>query len=199
MRLFILSLISFSFFTFGLPVTVSAEEKFEAKKYSTTVKLVISAQEESENQIYSYISRELRSLGDVKLVKDNSTWTIDIIASQIKDKTGYIGGITFSIVILKRFDIPVESLMLAVRAAFGISPEHLEKSRELRQFMEEQFNFLEETFTEINTTCNISNIVHHSIRAGDNKDLQSICQEIVADFDAEHLKKERDKRQKKVR
>lgn len=196
MRLFLLSLISVSFFTFGLPVTDAGEEKSKIPKYKTTVKLEISASKELENQIYSYLSRELRSLGDVQLVENDPEWFIHIVALQVKDKTGFIGGVVFSIVIEKGYKIPVDILLLAVMDVFQISSDDWEKLKEKRQK-------LEETFTTIITNGLIRDLlardlVLHSLRTDTPDNIHNLCKDIVADFDAEFLKKERDSRQKLI-
>jgi hypothetical protein len=169
-----------------LPNSVSGNGKTEIPKFSTTVQLSIAASDEIRNLVHSYLSRELRSLGDVKLVEDNPEWIIDIIASQVKDKTGYVGGVEFSIVIIHRYDQEtVEMLLRAVKAALQINSEDWEKLKETKQYAD-----LEILFKQL-SDGNRSYIVHHSLRAGSTKDMQTICQEIIADFDTEHLKKER--------
>ena len=168
-----------------LPNSIFGNEKTEIPKFSTTVQLSIAASDEINNLVNSYLSRELRSLGDVKLVEDDPEWIIDIIACQAKDRTGYVGGVVFSVVIEKRYRLPVELLLSTVRSAFRITSNDWDKLKEVRQS-------LEGAFTEIDNACNFKDLVHHKLRTGNSRDLQSICQEIVADFDAEHLKKQRE-------
>lgn len=168
-----------------LPNSISGNEKTEIPKFSTTVQLSIAAPYEIKNLVHSYLSRELRSLGDIKLVENDPEWIIDIIACQVKDRTGYVGGVMFSVVIEKRYRMPVELLMSTVRSAFRITSDDWNKLKETRQY-------LEEAFTEIDTACNFKDLVHHKLRTGNSRDMQSICQEIVADFDAEHLNKQRE-------
>ena len=193
MRLFLLSLISFSFFTFGLTVTDSGEKKSKIPKYNTTVKLEISASEDIKNQIYSYISRELRSLGDVEIVENNPEWIIDIVALQVKDKNSYDRGVAFSIVIEKGYKIDVNILLSVVKDAFKINSDDWEKLKKRKN--------LEEIFTVIitnggNRDLLARDLVDHSLRIDNTENINNLCKEIVADFDAEYLKKERDMWQK---
>lgn len=60
------------------------------------VKLEVSCNDEIKNEIYSYLSRELRSLGDVVLVDSNEYYTIQIVGMTTKTKDGYNAGITLS-------------------------------------------------------------------------------------------------------
>ena len=175
------------------PIIVDGNEKAKISKYltqeyTTTVRLEISASEEIENQIYSYFSRELRSLGDVELVEDNPEWIIHIVALHAKDRTGYIGGVIFSVVIEKVYEIHVEDLLLMVKGTFQISDDDWKKLKEKRQSLEELFTVI---ITDNHIRDNIRDLVHHSLRTSSH-DIQNICQEIVTDFDAELLKKERD-------
>lgn len=176
------------------PIIVDGNEKAKIPKYltqeyTTTVRLEISASEEIENQIYSYFSRELRSLGDVELVEDNPEWIIHIVALQAKDRTGYIEGVIFSIVIEKVYEIHVEDLLSAVKIIFKISDDDWKELKEKRQSLEELFTLIS---TDNNVRDNIRDLVSHSLQIGSSHNTQNICQEIVADFDAELLKKERD-------
>ncbi|MGB2808773.1 MAG: hypothetical protein WBC22_13600, partial [Sedimentisphaerales bacterium] len=61
--------------------------------------------------------------------------------------------------------------------------------KEKRQSLEELFTVI---ITDNHIRDNIRDLVHHSLRTGSSHDIQNICQEIIADFDAELLKKDRD-------
>ena len=176
------------------PIIVDGNEKAKVSKYltqeyTTSVRLEISASEEIENQIYSYFSRELRSLGDVELVEDNPEWIIHIVALQAKDRTGYSGGVIFSVVIEKVYEIHVKDLLLVVRGIFKINDDDWKELKEKRQSLEKLFTVI---ITDNNVRDNIRDLVHHSLRTDKIENTHSLCKEIVADFDAELLKKERD-------
>lgn len=138
--------------------------EIEQIKYSTTIKLVISADDEIQNQVYSYISRELRSLGDVTVVEDDPQWIIQIVAIQRKSKSGHKLGYAFSEIILSPF-----------------RPIYLKNL-----FCENDYKSLQ-AFTK-----DLVEVEGHRIRIYPEGQLQDICQELVADFDVEHLKPERE-------
>ena len=71
--------------------------------YSTTVMLDITADKDSEGQVYSYMSRELRALGDVKVVNDynDAKWVLYILEAQHEDR--YADFYVTSITLIKPF------------------------------------------------------------------------------------------------
>ena len=167
-------------------------ENVEPPKYSTTVKLDISCQEEIRNQLYSYLSRELRSLVDVKPVEDNPDWAIQVVALQIETKAGYKRGMAFSVVISRRLSessILKESLEAARQEKLllqkVISESDSRKSESLLKAANLWHNRSE-------YLANLSTIHAHWLRISSIEDVQRLCQEIVADFDAEHLKTDRE-------
>jgi len=183
MRTIALSLISALLIVAFMSISTADSEKVKALKslkHSTTVGLDISAHDEIKNQVYSYISRELRSLGDVKLVENDPNWTIQVVAMQIENKLKAKTGVAVSVVIIKRRYV-VKTLLLMVENVFQISPQEL---------MEKKSVDLEKAFK--NLTDGLKDIRGHSLRVGSTEDMQSICQQIVADFDAEHLKQDRE-------
>jgi len=172
-------------------LAVGNSEKTGPPKYTTKVRLDIAANEEIKNEVYSYLSRELRSLGDAKLVEDNPDWTIKVIALQIKTKAGYKSGITLSVVITKRL------------SEQAILKEGLEAARQEKLLLDELISEPDSRNSEsllsmasfwhnrLEYLANLNTIHAHWLMVGDTKDLQHLCQGIVADFDAEHLKTDR--------
>lgn len=183
MRTIALSLISALLIVSFVFISTADSEKvkaLKALKHSTTVGLDISAHDEIKNQVYSYISRELRSLGDVKLVENDPNWTIQVVAMQIENKLKVKTGVAVSVVIIKRRYV-VKTLLYFCENFLEISPQEL---------MEKKGIDLEKSFTIL--TDSLKDIRGHSLRVGSTEDMQSICQGIVADFDAEHLKEDRE-------
>lgn len=165
-----------------ISLAVANSKKSELRKYSTTVTLVISATEdEIKNQVYSYISRELRALGDVQLLEDNSVWAvksntewvIQIIAMQQENKDRRIIGWVMSSVILKPILRDRDFKLFILNKA--LKGEYDEK-------------LWQELFEQLRTSCIVSG---HGIRSGSPEDLQSNCKGIVAKFDSECLKESR--------
>jgi len=186
MKTFALLVISVLFIVASMSIATSDSEKVEIPKYSTKVRLGISAREEIKNEVYSYLSRELRSLGDVKLIENdpNWTWSIQVVAMQVKNRAGYDIAVAFSVVIEKRYNV-VELLLLAVQHVFQISSEEWDELKKTKRMID-----LEKAFTMLSGSQ--SDIRGHWLRVGDTEDVQRLCKMIVADFDAEHLKKDRE-------
>lgn len=164
-----------------ISLAVANSKKSELRKYSTTVTLKITAEDEIKNQVYSYISRELRALGDVQLLEDNSVWAvksntewvIQIIAMQQENKDRRIIGWVMSSVILKPILRDRDFKLFILNKA--LKGEYDEK-------------LWQELFEQLRTSCIVSG---HGIRSGSPEDLQSNCKDIVADFDSECLKESR--------
>lgn len=140
-------------------------------KHSTTVELRIGGHEETKNAVYSYVSRELRSLRDVRVVKDNGDWVINLVALKDKNTLGRQIGFTLSIVILERFRLRLYEPLL-------FKGKLNEKANE--------YKLLEKI------TSDLYRYIDHGVQSGGTNDLQYLCQETVADFDAQHLKPERE-------
>jgi len=165
-----------------ISLAVANSKKSEPRKFSTTVTLEISSEEdEIKNQVYSYISRELRSLGDVQLLEDNSVWfmknnsewVIQIVAGLQENKAGRIIGVVISSVILKpTLRDRTFHLFIVSKALKGEYDEKL----------------WQELFEQLRTSCIVYD---HEIRSGSPEDLQSICKGIVAKFDSKCLKESR--------
>ncbi len=197
MRLFLLSLISVSFFTFGLTVNNAGEEKVETKKYSTTVKLSINVSpsikspEETkniENQFYSYFSRELRSLGDVNIGSDNPNWIFKIMVLPARNSNRII----YYIEIVRRFEISNLLLSVVDKAFKTKEVEQWSKYNEKRLYLEKEFSEIFRITGDDKIHVSYEGFLHE-----DNlENVPSFCRYIVAHFDAKNLKIERDVWQK---
>jgi hypothetical protein len=130
--------------------------------------LFVSADESIKGQIESYLSRELRALGDVTQSKNNYEYDITVVALKSHSKSGYEAGIVLSINIHQKFD---------------------------NQFI--TFMFKEENKESgVEWTNGLYYYPEHWVRIGSNEDLKSICLGIIADFDSQILQKRRDSYQK---
>lgn len=148
-----------------LPLICFAQE---IKPFSGRVSVSVSASDNIKGEIESYISRELRSLGDIVVTDDNPRWILSIVALESTTKGGYKSGIELSIVILEPFD---NSYLLN---------QVNETSKELISTM----------------TSGLHSYSGHWLRVGSPEDLRSICNGIVADFDTQHIKPSRELWQK---
>lgn len=153
--------ISFLIIFWFLPILCSAQE---LQPFSGRVSVSVSANDDIKGKIESYISRELRSLGDIVVTDDNPRWILSIVALESTTKSGYKSGIEISVVILEPFD---NSLVIS---------QVNEKSKEFVSTM----------------TSGLHSFSGQWLRVGAPEDLRSICNGIVADFDSQHIKPARD-------
>jgi hypothetical protein len=166
-----------------ISLAVGNSEKAEPAKYSTTVKLDISADDKIKNQVYSYLSRELRSLGDVKVVDDNLGWTIKVLAQELSNQAGHKTGIVMSSVYLKapwadnRFALAANTFLRGMA----------EKGEDYVPDNEEVW-----AWPSVDR-CLRSHLFFcgQVLQVGGPEDLQALCKNSVATFDAKFLIAER--------
>jgi hypothetical protein len=155
-------------FIMFFPIVCLAQD---LKPYSCRVSLYVSAKNDSfKGKIESYISRELRSLGDVTVTDDKPDWVLYILALETYIKGEQKAGVILSTTVLKPFN---NKLLL---------------------------NMVNEKFKEV-VSKSTSGILEHRdnwLQIGSPSNLRSICNEIVADFDSQWIKPEREHRQKEI-
>lgn len=141
----------------------------ELPKLSTSVELLIQGDKTLEYAIRNYISTELQSLGDVKVVRDKPEWYLDIQANKIftpcnqKPPARPVGFI-LSIAILRPARIDRETLQIVLDGKIS------EKDcKALRGYIGQTYWY-----------------VSHMAWIG--TDLQSLCQEAIKYFDTKHLR-----------
>ena len=145
-------------------------------KYSTTVELVCSTGTDElgyvyvENEVRSYISRQLRSLGDVEIVEKDGEWLIEVLILPNTNKAGVLMGFFLSVVISKPFPLR------GYRSLFD----------------EKAYKILEETATGL-----VWNSAHRA-HGGAPDDLQAMSRSLVANFDTMQLQPDRDEHQKLI-
>lgn len=132
-------------------------------QFSAKVQVSVSAEEAIRGQVESYVKRELRSLRDVTIVDEGADWELSILAMEVSTKGGYKSGVIISAVILRPFDNQMVSALLE------------EKYKE----------------TGAHLTEGLYRYPDHWLRTGSTDQLRSLCVEIVADFDSQHLEKSR--------
>ena len=92
-------------FTIALLLTassVSAQEK-EFPKFVARVKLSVSGSENIKDEVVSYLSRELRALGDVVIVEQDARWELSVIVMELASRGGSKNGLAFSVVVIRPF------------------------------------------------------------------------------------------------
>lgn len=151
----VVALFPFTSFARGLP------------PFSGRVSVSVNANENIKGEIESYISRELRSLGDIIVTDNNPRWVLNIVALEVSTKGGYKSGVLLSIVILEPFD---SSLLMDLVG---------DKNKQNKQLIYVM-------------TLDLYSFSGHWLRVGAPEDLRKICNAIVADFDTEYIKPARD-------
>jgi len=168
--------------TDGEPDFYETKKKIEEMlKFSAMVELAISAEDDLKDRVYSYISRELRSLGDVQVVKGDSDWVISIVAARVTRQSGLDAGFVLSAVGVNRFHLPTRSTLNTV---FKVNNSELS----------------EHAYASLRSlTDGLGECRYHQILIGPTGDLMSLCQNIVTDFDAGVLKEERERSQSRIK
>ena len=144
---------------------VSINHQEYISKRTFRVMLNISASEDIQSEITSYISRELRSFKDILIVEKDPYLRVSIVALANKinnNKVGY----SISVVVAKRLE---PAMIKGVIAAF------VEK--------ETAGDFMYDMFAGGET------MLHHSVITG--PDIHNLCKSIVADIDGDVIEAER--------
>ena len=134
----------------------------EQTEHRFRVQLFVSGHDSIKGLVTSYINRELRSLRDVEIVYNNSDWELRIVAMETTSNGRKIG-VALSTVTLQMFNYQFLAQLL---------PENYRKT----------------------VTRHTSDLQHYrrmSLSLGPDDDLRILCNEIVAEFDADYLEKER--------
>jgi len=151
-----------------LAIAISPQAYSAENKLKFRVVVFVSADESIKGIIESYLSRELTSLGDVILSKEEYEYDLSVLVMKLHNKDGRETGIVLSDIIHKKFD---------------------------NQFISFMFNE-ENKKLGLKWTDGLYYYPKLSVRTGSKNDLQSICQAIIADFDSSILQKRRDSFQK---
>lgn len=147
-------------------------KKIERPKFSAKVQIDVSADKEIENQVYSFVSREFRSLSDVTIVNKKPEYILNIIAMQVKATDGHITGFAISSVVEK----PLYSEEL-------LNWKRNKEDLDLDEYFANSFT----------VNCSPKN---HQLSIGGSTDLQNMCKKIIADFDVCVLEQDRKIHQK---
>ena len=145
-------------------------------KFSTSVWLRIRGDSQLKDDVNRYISSQLRSLGDVQMVKYKPERILDIHAHRIYTPLTYDSpaspfGFSLSIVILKSAWINIDNLKTLSEGRIN------EKDRDMLM------RFVGQTY------------LYPSHMAWSGKDLQALCQQAIKYFDTELVKLDRERHQ----
>lgn len=133
----------------------------DLRPFSARVSVAVSANENIKHLIQGYISSELGSLGGIVVTDVNPSWVLSIVALELETRGGHKMGVTLSTVVLEPFDNRhVVSL---------VSP----KSKEMVSSF----------------TSGLYRYSDHWIHTGASRELKTMCETIVGNFDSIHIKR----------
>jgi len=134
---------------------VHAQQMFD-QEFSAAVMVKVNAKKKNnESLIISYINRELRSLGDVRIVEENADWELRISCMS----SVYASSVILNVVILTPFDItndimfeilPGEYKDLCIEATsnlhYFVDAVVIESSQELRNICEKIVTYFDSNY-----------------------------------------------------
>jgi hypothetical protein len=154
-----------------LPSFAQTQPNEVTPKYSANVQLVVACDDESlKNQFTSFLSRELRSLGDIVLVGENPDYIMEVTVM----KAITVGGTATGFVVETNISKPFDTRMLSDCSRFPGSC--------LKGKVDDNRLMIIQVLTE-----NTRRIIDATLRMGPLDKIQSTCQEIIADFDTKTL------------
>jgi hypothetical protein len=158
-------------FCLGLPqdgiLAQTSQPPPEPPKFSTRVKLKVSAPEPVRNAIATLISKELESLGDVIITDRNSNYNFTImVIPNITEEERF--GYTLSVLITRPLDINILRPLL-------LSDKLDEKEKGLLIFLSSRYELIEK----------------QALRTSSNEDIPKTCHEIVRGFNEDLIAKDR--------
>ncbi|NOX35926.1 MAG: hypothetical protein GXO78_00140 [Calditrichaeota bacterium] len=149
-------------------------------EFRLSILLTVSADEDLQSEILSYLTREFRSIPDVEIVEENPDWIISVVASKLMLKNGYIAGIAISVSYIQ---MPNKKLKYAInRALYPINNE----DKSVLYLLNKSILFFLNLYVK-----NLTYFHHHELLLVPLEDLKQICQKFVAEFDGEYLEPQR--------
>lgn len=151
--------------TFAVP-RLHAEDKFRI-----SVQLKVSADDTIQGEVTSYLSREIRRLGDIDLVENEPSITISVIALVNKNRGDTTTGHTLSILAER----PVRYRQMRQSLAKALSAEHVDSMLKVTDLVFD----------------NTSRVLSHFVQVGPVDELENLCKKIVAQIDGTVFEGER--------
>jgi hypothetical protein len=135
---------------------------------SWRVKVSVTAPADVEDQISGYMARQLLTIPDVQMVGEGEAdFEIAIVATRTRTVSGTENGFALSIAIIK----PFSSFSAGLAEALRLSPE--------------QSDLLQ------NVTAGVRDVRDLWLRTGSGDDLGRVLQQVVMDFDQQHVEEMR--------
>jgi hypothetical protein len=145
---------------------------YSQNKYSTKVKLDVVAPDKIKDEVRSYLSRELRSLGDVTIIEDKPSWSISIIIVPTDTVSGQHLGYAYATLVTQ-----------------PLHTDYLDKYAKCDADSKEMLRGALET-GEI--------IYRFNVQTSATDELQEISKKLIAEFDSRFLDEERKSWQKTI-
>ena len=142
----------------------------QAEQQSFSVRVQVSVQAENESvtsKIVSYVSRELRSLGDVVVTDHEPKFRLRILAVELFASGTPTGSIAFATVLIKPFKESAQGQTLKVIL------ENKDSEWAFAYFKDKDL------------------FITHWVHNGATKDLRSLCEDPVAKIDSQYIEPER--------
>ncbi len=160
-------------------------------KTSFKVRLDIIAEDKDTKQtIESYISRELRNLGDVTIVDTGEDCELGLIVFESKTLSGIKAGIAISVVYYEPQNV-IELLYIQEEVYNLINLLITPPVTEQRQELIEKVSGLSLRIDNVFSGIGNYSAKKHLLYTGDIDDLRNRCEKIVVDFDNLYLKEKR--------
>ncbi len=157
------------------------------------VQVDITASDDIKSRVQSYLYRNLRKIGDVTIVEpeDNASWKLSVIVVPSKLERGATIGHTFSVNVLKPFNLihyRNAQIEFAKSSLKLWCPESKMNSICLMP-LDTIFKTTDTSYFEFFFLKSLYSYEGHWLQVG--PDMEKECEEIVIEFDSDHLEKDR--------
>jgi len=168
-------------------LTASSLKAEEELKPNIKVRLSISADEDIKQKTESYLSRELRSLGDVTVVEKGGDCKLNII---VIDRVCLSISVTYENPSIPYIFIVAETLSKSLLEQLTSHPDHPESKfkQEVKQ------KIIMDSITGLVSVLENDGLLLSPktwLYTGSLDNLRSRCEEIIVDFDSNYLKEKR--------
>ena len=93
---------------FSFVMGIAYSPSHAAERFSASVQVVVTGDEQLKNETASYIRRELRSLNDVVIVDSGADWVIELLIAELTNGIGAKLGLAISVTIIPTFNNQVQ-------------------------------------------------------------------------------------------
>jgi len=172
------------------PSLVLAEEK-PIPNFKVSIQIDIN-DDDTNQTIVSYISRELRSLGDVTIVDTGEDCLLQVVVIEIENKASTDAklGFALSVAYLEPTDAKVFLSVLNGLADLHTLVVSYPYTEQINEVVD-RLSALVLKMNESTHTLGDYSIDQHLLYVGGSDDLRNRCEKIIVDFDNNYLKEKR--------